>query len=581
MHTHRCAFVVRLEPGTRNFTPVSSPWMTRDRRSRVCINSYSGVSNSDARNSQSPSVEDAIVTPDRASWPASRCMGVWSANLAVTTWANRPCLSGSPWRIEGFRLERCRHRPEVTPMLFDSIFQKYLAQRPVAVMTRATLEHAFAAQTLDEIFEQTAQEQYTEELTFSTVVAVLQAVVFQQYPSVRSIYLHSSLDIPVSLSSLYDKLNHTEPKLTEALAQQTALRLREVAQCWPGQAERVADLRLKQLDGNYLAGTEHRLHELRGHGAAALPGMALVVRDDRTGLLTDLIACEDAYAQERSLIPRVLERVGPGELWVADRNFAVDALLAGIAQHQSFYVIRYHAGTPLHELTGLVAKGKTATGKVFEQEVRVGKTTCRSVVLRLNKPTADGDTEIRLLTNLSAKQASAAVVAEVYGRRWRIEGSFLELTTSVCCELDTLGYPKAALLGFAVAVCACNVLRVVCQALEEAQEEPAKNPPSEKTEETWEASSYAVAVELRTAYDGLVVNVPTQAWEKFSLWSASRFAEWLVGVAQKTDCRRYQKSKRAPKKPVERVKAGRKASHRSTFRLLEQRTKSPKHTRRP
>src|SRR5579883_133839 len=230
---------------------------------------------------------------------------------------------------------------------------------------------------------------------------------------------------------------------------------------------------------------------------------------------------------------------------------------------------------------GLVAKGKTATGKVFEQEVRVGKTTCRSVVLRLNKPTADGDTEIRLLTNLSAKQASAAVVAEVYGRRWRIEGSFLELTTSVCCELDTLGYPKAALLGFAVAVCACNVLRVVCQALEEAQEEPAKNPPSEKTEETWEASSYAVAVELRTAYDGLVVNVPTQAWEKFSLWSASRFAEWLVGVAQKTDCRRYQKSKRAPKKPVERVKAGRKASHRSTFRLLEQRTKSPKHTRRP
>src|SRR5579883_390883 len=182
MHTHRCAFVVRLEPGTRNFTPVSSPWMTRDRRSRVCINSYSGVSNSDARNSQSPSVEDAIVTPDRASWPASRCMGVWSANLAVTTWANRPCLSGSPWRIEGFRLERCRHRPEVTPMLFDSIFQKYLAQRPVAVMTRATLEHAFAAQTLDEIFEQTAQEQYTEELTFSTVVAVLQAVVFQHRP---------------------------------------------------------------------------------------------------------------------------------------------------------------------------------------------------------------------------------------------------------------------------------------------------------------------------------------------------------------------------------------------------------------
>src|SRR5262249_11166073 len=110
-------------------------------------------------------------------------------------------------------------------MLFDLTFQKYLSQRPVAVMTRATLEHAFAAESLDEIFEQTAQQQYTEELTFSTVVAILQAVVFQQYPSVRSTYLHSSIDIPVSLSSLYGKLNHTEPALAEALVHHTALRL--------------------------------------------------------------------------------------------------------------------------------------------------------------------------------------------------------------------------------------------------------------------------------------------------------------------------------------------------------------------
>jgi IS4 transposase len=463
-------------------------------------------------------------------------------------------------------------------MLFNLTFQKYLAQRPVAVMTRATLEHAFAAESLDEIFEQTARQQYTEELTFSSVVAILQAVVFQQHPSVRSAYLHSPTDIPVSLSSLYDKLNHTEPKLAEALVYYTARRLRAVAQCWTGQTELVAGLRLKQLDGNYLAGTDRRLHELRDHGAAALPGMALVVRDDRTGLLTDLIACEDAYAQERSLIGRVLECVGSNELWVADRNFAVHALLEGIATRQSFYVIRYHRGTPLHELTPLVPAGTIATGEVFEQQVRVGKTICRSVVLRLNKPTTDGDTEIRLLTNLSAEQASATVVAEVYGRRWRIEGSFLELTSSLRCELDTLGYPKAALLGFAVAVCACNVLRVVCEALEETQEEPAKKT---EAEERWEASSYAVAVELRTAYDGLVMNVPTEVWEMFSLWSASQFAAWLVSVAQKTDCERYQKSKRGPKKPVERVKAGRKASHRSTFRLLEQRTKSPKPSSRP
>ncbi len=470
---------------------------------------------------------------------------------------------------------------EATPMLFDSTFRNYLAQRPAAVMMRATLEHIFAAEAIDELFDRTAQRQYTEELTFSTVVALLEAVVFRRHPSVRSAYTHSTTDIPVSLSSLYEKLNHTEPGLAEELVRHTATRLRAVAECWPTEADPVAGLRLKQLDGNYLAGTDRRLGELRGHGAAALPGLALVVRDDRTSLLCDLIACEDAYAQERSLVGRVLECVGVGELWVADRNFAVSALFEGIALRRSFYVIRYHRGTTLHELTPLSAAGTASTGTVFEQQVRVGKTTCRSVVVRLDKPTTDGDTEIRLLTNLPVERASAATVAEVYRRRWRIEASFLELTTSLRCEVDTLGYPKAALLGFALAVCACNALSVVCMALAHAQAETKADTKVAAVKERWEASSYAVAVELRVAYDGLVINIPNAVWKMFALWSASQLADWLVGVARNADRKRYRKSKRGPKKPVERVKAGPMAAHRSTARLLAQRTKPPKPAPRP
>jgi hypothetical protein len=467
--------------------------------------------------------------------------------------------------------------PEVWSVLFDSTFQKYLTQRPVAVMIRATLEHAFGAAALDDLFERTGQRQYTQQLAFSTVVALLEAVVFRRHPSVRSAYQHHPTSLPATLSSLYDKLNHTEPELTEELVRHTAARLREVAGCWPTPADPVAGLRLLQLDGNHLAGTEHRLGVLRGHGAAALPGLALAVRDDRTGLLVDLIACADAYTQERSLVGRVVERVGPDELWVADRNFAVDALFTGIAARGSFYVIRYHAGTTLHERTPLTAAGTVETGAVFEQDVQVGQTRCRSVLLRLNVPTVDGDTEIRLLTNLPTARACGAVVAEVYRRRWRIEGSFLELTTSLRCEVDTLGYPKAALLGFALAVCGCNVLRVVCAALEQAEPLPAP----EATDGPWAASSYALAVELRVAYDGLVVNVPTDVWETFTHWSARQLAEWLLAVARNADRKRYRKSTRGPKKPVERVKAGRKAPHRSTFRLLVQRTKPPKPKTRP
>jgi len=88
------------------------------------------------------------------------------------------------------------------------------------------------------------------------------------------------------------------------------------------------------------------------------------------------------------------------------------------------------------------------------------------VVVVLNQPTTGGDTGIRLLTNSSSRQARGTVVAEVYRLRWRLESIFLEVTRSVPCESNTMGYPPAALLTFSLALCACNALRVVQRALE-------------------------------------------------------------------------------------------------------------------
>src|SRR5439155_7783904 len=116
----------------------------------------------------------------------------------------------------------------------------------------------------------------------------------------------------------------------------------------PAPADAIAGLRLRTLDGNFLAGTEHRLDCLRGCGAAALPGMSLVVRDGRSGLLTDVIPCEDAYTNERALAPDVLALVRPDHLWLADRNFSTGDYLRGIAARRSFFLIRHHAGTHPH-----------------------------------------------------------------------------------------------------------------------------------------------------------------------------------------------------------------------------------------
>src|SRR4029077_19835182 len=80
--------------------------------------------------------------------------------------------------------------------------------------------------------------------------------------------------------------------------------------------------RVRVLDGNHLAGTEHRLLALRRYRAAALPGHALVFYDPQWDVVTEVIPCEDAYTQERALLPEVVAMVAARDGIVADRNFA-------------------------------------------------------------------------------------------------------------------------------------------------------------------------------------------------------------------------------------------------------------------
>src|SRR5262249_5943550 len=154
------------------------------------------------------------------------------------------------------------------------------------------LAHLFADTTLDALFDRVAVSQYTRELTFSTLIQLMTKVVFTTQPSVNAAYRHAK-GIPVSLTAVYDKLGAVEPGVSAALVAETAAATQGLlTQLLPTPAEAIAGLHLRTLDGNFLAGTDHRLDCLRGSGAAALPGMSLVVRDGRHGLLTQIIPCE-------------------------------------------------------------------------------------------------------------------------------------------------------------------------------------------------------------------------------------------------------------------------------------------------
>lgn len=336
-------------------------------------------------------------------------------------------------------------------------------------MTRALLENTLQPQPLNDLFDRLAIKQYTRELLFSTVVATMTLVTCRLYKSPRSVYTEHKDDFGVSLKCFYEKLQGIELHVMREMVKDHGRRCTAIIAELGGQVPALPDgYRVKILDGNALAGTNHRIKQLRPLTAAALPGKSLVVLDPALSLAIDVIPCVDGHAQERSLIAQVPETVEADDLWIEDRNFCTLGFVFGVAKRGGFVLVREHKGLPHQAKSELQYMGRTETGAVFEQKVQIsdedGRTLLlRRIVIRLDEPTRDGETEVVLLTNV--RGVKTLKLARLYLERWSIEGLFNILTTTLKCEQTSLGYPNAALFSFCVTLLAYNVLASVKAAL--------------------------------------------------------------------------------------------------------------------
>jgi hypothetical protein len=458
-------------------------------------------------------------------------------------------------------------------MLLSEIVDRFVKKSPISVMARATMEHALTAQSIDEVFSEHASQQYTKDLLFSSVVDLMGVVVSRIQPSIHAAFQAVAGTLPVSLTSLYNKLNGVEPEVTGALVRHTAARLAPVVAATGGQLPPlVPGYRVRVIDGNHLAATERRLEVLRGSVAGPLPGHSLVVLDPALMLATHMIPCEDGHAQERSLASEVLALVEADDVWVADRNFCTTGLLFGISERGGFFVIRHHAGMTLVSSGTLRKRGRTETGEIFERTVSLlgpdGQSmSLRQLVLRLDKPTRDGDGEMSILTNLPAGAADAVALVEVYRKRWSVETLFQSLTQMLDGEIDTLGYPRAALLAFGIALATHNVLSTVQAALRGAF-------GIDKVQA--EVSGYYIANEVRATAAGMAIAIDDVAWETFRTIEPSKFGRQLLRWAKLAQLPKFKRHPRAPKTPVPKRTRFADKTHVSTARLLaESRKKSP------
>jgi IS4 transposase len=455
--------------------------------------------------------------------------------------------------------------------MLDPIFDRFIDKSPITVMAAAAMARVLSAKRLDALFEQARQGQYAHQLLFSTTFYLMAAVVAGSRRSIHHAYQSAQQEVAVSVVSVYGKLQGIETCTSQALVRDVAKELLTVIQQMGATPPPlVPGYRTKILDGNCIAASEHRIKELRKTAAGALPGKSLVVLDADRRLVVDVFPCEDGHTQERALLEQVLATVAAGDLWIDDRNFCTFDFLWGIAQRQALFITRQHGNMVYQPLGPRKKLGRIATGTVYEQRVRVSGPDGRALELRrievhLDKPTRDGDPSIAVLTNLPDSGPGAVDglrVAELYGGRWSIETAFQELARDLNSEINTLGYPKAALFGFCVAVVLYNAVALMRAALRGAH-------GAQKVDE--EVSNYYIAAELETTSRGMMIAIPEHHWGIFGKMSLARFAAVMLMLASKVNLRHFRKHPRGPKKPQPKRTYDPAHPHVSTARLLAQR----------
>lgn len=457
------------------------------------------------------------------------------------------------------------HKTDVTAL----ILERFAERSPLTVMAQQTLQHVFAVPILDALFEENAESQYTRSLAFSAVVTLMSEVVLKVRPSVRQAYLARHETLGVTLQAVYDKLARTDPSVCSALVGTLASRASGVLAALPDAAPLTWNgYRVRILDGNHQAATQRRIKKLRGVAAGPRPSFGVVVYDPQQDLPIALVPCEDAYVQERALAAQFLSFAAAGELWIGDRNFCTTTILFGWDARGAAFLVREHAQAPVQACGPLRRVGTIEGGTVYEQDAELlpenpdlEALIVRRIVVRLTTPTRDGATELVLLTTVPTEVASAMELAEAYRTRWTIETAFLRLATLMQTEIAPLGYPRAALLGFAVGLVAYMVVSVLRGALRAAHGAEAVDALS------W----FAVTEEIEQTTRGLEVAVPDTAWVPSRTATAETLAAALFVLAQRVSILRYLKAptrkRSATTHPTPRTKH-KNRPHVSTFRLL-------------
>ncbi|MBF0199321.1 MAG: transposase [Planctomycetes bacterium] len=244
-------------------------------------------------------------------------------------------------------------------------------------------------------------------------------------------------------------------------------------------------------------------------------------------------------------MPEVLDSVEKDDLWIADRNFCTIGTMLSIDHDDAFFIIRQHKNTPFEEIDKPKYVGKSDGNSVYEHQVLIkdadgNQARIRRTIIKLKASTRDGNRELAVFSNLPKKAANAIKIMFLYKKRWTIETSFQHLEKNMNSEINSLGYPKAALFGFCIALVASNLFEVIYGTLRGLY-------GHEEIDDNF--SSYYATSEMASVHDGMMLIVPEEDWGVIVNMKEDEFIAFLQRCSENINLKKYRKAKRGPKKP--------------------------------
>jgi hypothetical protein len=443
----------------------------------------------------------------------------------------------------------------------QELLSKFIAKSPFAVLTGLATQ-AVVESDLDQVFEEHREKQYTRRAKFSAVAMAVADVALGFSENFNQAYTASRKNLGICLQSFYDKINHTEPGVSEKVVEVSARRATGLQDALGLKRRKILpSYRVFGIDGNVLAKTDKRLGVLRDAKGAPLPGKVVARFDLQRQLFDRAYLLTDGHAQESDTCDRVAADLVPGDVIVADRHYCILRFFERIAAAGGHFVIRQHGRLKGVLLGKRKRLGRTDTGVVYEQEMRLSQQedapVVRRITLVLDKPTRDEASEIHVLTNLPAEVDGREIV-QVYRLRWEEERAFHVLQMTLTCELASVAHPQAALFLFCLAMLAYNIRQVVFAALF------ATHP----AEQVAEVSHFKIAEEVRRYTDGMLVVIDEAMWERLLPSTERGVVAMMRSIAEKIDLSAYKKSHRGPKKKKPHRSRNVASRHVSTARLL-------------